>query len=352
MNIKLYVLFVLFNLLFFVVNYANSQISSNSLPKNTTEAFDEAEIDKVGRSLQGQIEGALSHAVGQVSKNVVNELRFGRHLVRNSERGEIIIAAAINLQQKIDAHSSLRFIVDYANRDYAEAQNILGFFHEYGLHGFAKDMNKARRYYTLAAQKGYAAASLNLALIELYGKGGRASNPQESLKELTRARGFGVDSSSRVCGLGAFVANRVDKTQVLPFAQNCTSRLARMALAMQRPQLTLAERIDDLKGSYSAGVMDGLYAIIDITSRLTTPEAIIQRCRYTYVIEALRGKLPANPVCNGDNGTKAFVVMEAQSLEMQRQSSGVHLSWAVPYLPMSAMDEAYFAPAIKAGGQK
>ncbi len=318
-----------------------------------TTYLDSPDFKQVEQSMRGQLDGAISRTLeSKTAKDVFNDLRYGKHHVRNGERGEIVIAAAINLQRQIDAQNNLRIIVDFANRDYAEAQNILGFYHEYGLHGYARDLKKAAQFYGSAAQKGYSPAILNLALISLYGKDGSKSNPSQSLKLLAKAQSSGSELSGRICGLGAFVANRIDKSQVVPFAQNCPSRLAKMALAANRQDMTLGERIEDLKGAYSLGVMDGLHIIVSITSKHETPQATLQNCRYKFVIDALTGRPSTNPVCNGDPATKAFVAMEAQSLEKQRQSAGIHLSWAVPYLPFPATDEAWFSKDISGKGSR
>ena len=75
--------------------------------------------------------------------------------------------------------------VEKHTRKLAEAQNNLGLMYEFG-HGVEKNYAEAVRWYTKAAEQGYASAQINLALIYLQGHGVK-QDYAEALRWYTKA---------------------------------------------------------------------------------------------------------------------------------------------------------------------
>ena len=78
----------------------------------------------------------------------------------------------------------------------------LGMAHEQGAGGLAaRNLNRARHYYELAAARGNAEAKYNLAVFHQQGLGGLAASEAEAARLLAEAAAAGVLEASRALGL-------------------------------------------------------------------------------------------------------------------------------------------------------
>jgi TPR repeat protein len=303
-----------------------------------------------------------------------SELTQLRHNVVSPE-GEKVIWLIRSAASPIAATRSaaLAALQEYSQSGVPEALTFTGFVLEYGLFGNRKDPARAQALYAAAAAKRYQPAVYDLGIDAAYGRG-RTTDFGAAVQQLASAAAIAPDTSSRVCGMGSFVAFRNGaQARAQDFARGCVSPLASLALLQSRTTGLHGAELEDLRRSVGTGVDDGLALIQRATRPLAATDNQYLFCKYMLVTrfrrervsvalrdsakscyEATTGNANIAAAAHVDQfahdqailAISSFVPTEITALDALRKSNHYHYDWSVPYLPFTQQDAILFEPLM------
>jgi len=319
---------------------------------------------------------------------VFSSIRNGTHNVVSPDGEKIVtLIRSLSTAAAPAREAALRTLKSSADNGSPEALNFVGFATEYGLFGVKKNLARARSLYLAAGNRRYQPALYNTAVVLAYGRDSRVDLAQ-SAAFLELASSLAVDSSARVCGLGAFVDYRRNaQTGALSFAKGCPSPLATLAVARSQSGPLTPQTLDALRKSLGTGVDDG-FSLIAQAARVSAPGTAADgqylHCKY-LLVDRYRAQAKPEPrfehlrddaVACYDQTTRplasvaaeprgaasmrrdqavaaiaGFVPAEITALDALRKSNRFHYAWSVPYLPFTQQDVDLFEPLMNPIGQ-
>lgn len=298
----------------------------------------------------------------------IDDLRYGKHIVVSSSGGSVIkIIRALARATDRSRDDLLAELFQFSKAGVPEAQNYVGVIFELGLYGAKRDIKKATSFYQAAASKSYAAAILNLGLINIYGKNGENASPENGRILLSRAatlsKGF---DEYRACGLASFLNYTNNQTNLAQeYATGCASPLANL-VKVQRKSLTLFEKIKLLRDFSDLGANDA-FGLLEQISKETIGTPIADTYCQWYLFNKYLGRVSQagqsirkdaqtciernfDKKASQDKKTAAVTATvanlnaEVTRLKTTRANNKFHYSWPVPYLAFNQTENELFYP--------
>ena len=326
---------------------------------------------------EASTEGNLLDKVKARLPRTVNSVKFGAHITVSPQGAEVIdkIRALATAKGEIQ-NTLLNSIANAAKSGVPEAENFVGLIYEIGLFGTHRNIQQATSLYQAAASKNYPPAIFNLGLVEYYGKGGSEADANANARVLlTRAADLvkGQDNF-RVCGMASFVNYQLGKMALAnEFAAECESPLSNLA-KVNSSAMTTDEKIRSLRFFAETGANDAFPLLEKVSREAQGKNENYPYCTWhifnTYLgkvstsvkeirVDATRcvatyfkgeTKTPTNSMKEslGVTSVIAGVNAELVNLKKIRQSSRIHYSWPVPYLPFNIVESDIFYPLMSA----
>ena len=342
----------------------------------------------VGATPAGDFSSGVAEAARATSARVIdggsletrlltlaNSMRgSGPHAV-SSKMGEKVIAM-IRMLPKADVDAReviLERLQGLAKDGIPEAVTFLGFAAEEGAFGVARQPQTAAQLYRAASQAGYQPALYDLALMYAYGRG-IPRNLQEAKALLERASTAGPEGSNRVCGMGSFIAYRLnDQAAMRSLSEGCSGPLPALAIAATSTATDRGRLVDRLRGSIASGVDDGYVALEVVTRRDAANDTTFSYCLWSLVnryrsqptspaiatsaancVDAMAA--PGSKVASLEPvarqqaavGLAHLVSAQVQALSAERKGNRFRYGMPVPFLPFTQDDVDLFASAVDA----
>ena len=326
---------------------------------------------------EASTEGNLLDKVKARLPREVNSVKFGAHITVSPQGAEVIdnIRALATAKGEIQ-NTLLSAIANAAKSGVPEAENFVGLIYEIGLFATKRNIQQATALYQAAASKNYPPAIFNLALVEYYGKGinEAAANANARVLLTRTAHLVKGQDNFRVCGMASLVNYQFGKMALAnEFAAECESPLSNLA-KVNSSTMTTDEKIRSLRFFAETGANDAFPLLEQVTKADLAKNENYPYCTW-HIFNAYMGKIsssakeirvdagrcvaayfkgetktPTNSmkVSLGVTSVIAGVNAELVNLKKLRQSSRIHYSWPVPYLPFNIVESDIFYPLMSA----